>query len=797
TPLANVTISNIGAGIIRSNTNGVLSSSAINLASSDVTGVLPLANGGTNTNLTAVSGGIVYSGTSGLAITSPGIINQCLVSNGAGTPFWNTCATGASSTNYWQLNNGTVTVINDTLDALIGGQSTTSAKFAFLHVNSGTPTASVSAGITGGVYLTATGNLSTTADQTLTLGGPSTGNIILNPLNGTGTVTLQGYTSGIIRSNTNGVLSASNVNLATTSADITGTLSVVNGGTGRSSFYPQGVIYGNGEGILQETGVGTTNQFLTVDAFGNPVWGNITGGACSNCLLSNPTSTQTIAPTGSTTTGLQVRQTSGASPTVDIFNVENSSGASKYFQVDQNGNVLFPQLSSGIAHINTSGQISSSAVNLASADVTGVLPLANGGTNANLTAINGGIVYSGASGFAISSIGTVNQCLVSGGTGTPSWATCASGNSGINYWQATTPTGAIASINDTLDVLIGGQSTTSAHFGFINNLIGTPTASVSAGSAGATYLTATGTLATTARQTLTLGNSATSGNIVLNPAVLVQINGGLNVSGGINTSNLYLPVTGGVGGFLQLANNVIAPSNLANDFAIGGNSTASAKFQIFANGNATTSGNLTFNTAGLIQTTKMQNLILGGTTTGRITLTGLNGANNGITFQGYSAGILHADTNGTLTSSAVNLASADVTGILPLANGGSNANLTAVSGGIVYSGGSALAISTAGSTGQCLVSGATGTPTWTQCAFGVNYFTQNNGALFPSNPTTDFLIGGNSTASAKFAFLNVNSGTPTASVSAGVNGATFVTATGNIQTTANQNLTLGGGATGN
>jgi hypothetical protein len=49
---------------------------------------------------------------------------------------------------------------------------------------------------------------------------------------------------------------------------------------------------------------------------------------------------------------------------------------------------------------------------------------------------------------------------------------------------------------------------------------------------------------------------------------------------------------------------------------------------------------------------------------------------------------------------------------LALTRGGTNASLTAVAGGVVYSGASALAISVAGTTGQALISGGTGAPTW-------------------------------------------------------------------------------------
>jgi hypothetical protein len=76
-----------------------------------------------------------------------------------------------------------------------------------------------------------------------------------------------------------------------------------------------------------------------------------------------------------------------------------------------------------------------------------------------------------------------------------------------------------------------------------------------------------------------------------------------------------------------------------------------------------------------------------------------------------SAGIVHNDANGVLSTSAISL-TADVTGVLPLANGGSNANLSAVAGAVVYSSASAMVMSAAGTTGQALISGGTGAPTW-------------------------------------------------------------------------------------
>jgi hypothetical protein len=76
-----------------------------------------------------------------------------------------------------------------------------------------------------------------------------------------------------------------------------------------------------------------------------------------------------------------------------------------------------------VLHGNTAGNPTWSALNMAT-DITGVLPLANGGSNANLTANNGGIFYSTAtSGAILAGVATANHVLLSGATAAPSWST--------------------------------------------------------------------------------------------------------------------------------------------------------------------------------------------------------------------------------------------------------------------------------------------------------------------------------------------------------------------------------------
>lgn len=59
-----------------------------------VTGVLPLANGGTNNTIAASNGAVVYSDATKHSLTAVGVSGQVLTSTGAGTPIWTTPTTG-------------------------------------------------------------------------------------------------------------------------------------------------------------------------------------------------------------------------------------------------------------------------------------------------------------------------------------------------------------------------------------------------------------------------------------------------------------------------------------------------------------------------------------------------------------------------------------------------------------------------------------------------------------------------------------------------------------------------------
>ena len=86
---AGLTLSSLSvAGFVKNSAAGVLSGGNSVSLTADVSGQLPLANGGTNANLTAVNGGAVYSTGSALAVTAAGTSGQFLKSNGASAPTW-------------------------------------------------------------------------------------------------------------------------------------------------------------------------------------------------------------------------------------------------------------------------------------------------------------------------------------------------------------------------------------------------------------------------------------------------------------------------------------------------------------------------------------------------------------------------------------------------------------------------------------------------------------------------------------------------------------------------------------
>ena len=140
-------------------------------------------------------------------------------------------------------------------------------------------------------------------------------------------------------------------------------------------------------------GPSTNNVLDFGNTAGSPVWGSwIQSTDRSNlvanyALLLNPNGGNVGIGTTSPSSLFSVGSSSQ-------FQVNSSGAVSAATGITSSGTITFSGLSStGIVHNNSSGVLSTSLSSL-TADVTGVLPVANGGTNNTLAYSSGSIIYS-------------------------------------------------------------------------------------------------------------------------------------------------------------------------------------------------------------------------------------------------------------------------------------------------------------------------------------------------------------------------------------------------------------------
>lgn len=159
--------------------------------------------------------------------------------------------------------------------------------------------------------------------------------------------------------------------------------------------------------------------------------------------------------------------------------------------------------------------------------VSGTLPLANGGTNANLTASNGGIFYStSTAGAILSGTATAGQLLRSGSSTAPTWTT------------STYPT-----TNAVSTLLYASSANTMAALATANSAIlntngsGVPSLATSPSVSG-TITAGTGLTATTGAITASAGNVVvTAGNLTLPNTNSGGTNGVITLGGSRFVSN--------------------------------------------------------------------------------------------------------------------------------------------------------------------------------------------------------------------------------------------------------------------
>ena len=318
-----------------------------------------------------------------------------------------------------------------------------------------------------------------------------------------------GTTTTVLHGNAAGAPTFGAVALGT---DVSGTLPATSGGTGLASGTSGGIpyfsgtttiassalltqfglIYGGGAGAAPVAmAAGTDGQLIVGQTGAAPLWKTASGD-------------WTIAASGASTiaanvvTDAKLRQSAGfsvigrsASTTGNVADITAVS-ADQVLRVNQ-GNTA----------------INFGPINLASTSaVTGILALANGGTNANLTASNGGILYSTASAGAIlAGTATARQMLQSGASTTPAWSTAT--------WPATTTANQLLYSSSTN--VVGGLTAGSSGQVLLGATgsapVWTKDLSLGAGGTGTGTVTMSGT--TSGSVTMTVGAAAGSGTWTL------------------------------------------------------------------------------------------------------------------------------------------------------------------------------------------------------------------------------------------------------------------------------------------
>ena len=202
-----------------------------------------------------------------------------------------------------------------------------------INVNSGTPTASISANSgDNNTFLTGTGNLGTTNNQTLTLGGNTTGDVFINEnttvsgngvFQGTGGVTLSGAGSDLAFTGGGNNLISSTGTLQLGAVTLTGT---VTGGS--QTITALGILdFGTGNVSITGTTVGLTTDIDLLSLAANALTVNGTGTFTSDVTLNGQSDIRLADSDSSNYTGFQSPAALGSNI---IYTLPTADGSLNY-----------------------------------------------------------------------------------------------------------------------------------------------------------------------------------------------------------------------------------------------------------------------------------------------------------------------------------------------------------------------------------------------------------------------------------------------------------------------------------
>lgn len=407
-------------------------------------GVIPPSAGGTGVAGPTANGVLIAQGSGAMTTASTSSIGLCLLSNGAGSdPSFQSCASGAGSAagsdTQVQFNNSTALAGSANLTWVspaltIGVNATTTGQLVLANGDALGTSVTVQNNTTTSAYNFNLPNSAGTSGQPLLSGGGGVTPMTFGTLGVAAGGTNCNSASGTCIDNISGWSSTGFINRtgAATYA-FTSTIGLINGGTGANlTASDGGIVYSDSSAMAILAGTATANQIVLSGSNTAPAWSTATYPATTtaNQLLYS-SSTNTVAGLATGNDGVLI--TSGAGvPSISS---------------------TLPSAVQG--NITAVGTVASGAWN------GDVIALAYGGTNANLTADNGGIFYSTATAGAIlSGTATASLPLLSGTSGAPSWAAitypASATSGGIPYFSSATAMASSAALGSGQLVVGGG-----------------------------------------------------------------------------------------------------------------------------------------------------------------------------------------------------------------------------------------------------------------------------------------------------------------------------------------------------
>ena len=770
----NVTAAGVQYNVLTVDALGVPVFGTLNLAQAGtaVTGILPLANGGTNNATAGSNGSIIYNNGTQIVNSAVGTNNQALLSSGAGAPGWLDVTSTVTTNQILQGNGsgaftanggtfvGSPTYSGATLQGTVTNATDATTKayvdaaVAKLNVHGAVETTDTAAEITGAVGLAYTAGIAGSA--------PDTGTGVGAFLSGTGLIPLIGgynvATAGIgtrvlIKQFTNVTAPTYIVNgiyQLTDDGSISGTWKLTRTSDYNNSTYgdvhagdyvyvSEGSAAGTG---WTQTSIGTQTPGDITKIGTDPIIFTQFSGAGTYTAGAGLALTGTVfsAKTDSTTTYVngsnQIAVLSSA--TVDQVLLSNGSGNTAFW---------------GAIPLNNSNA------------VTDVLGTSNGGTGLNTsTATNGQLLIGDGTGFTLSTLTPGTGIGVANGAGTITISntgvtTFAGGTTGLTPASATA--GAIT-LAGTLVVGNGGTGVTSLTTNGV--MYGGATVGVTA--AGATGEILVGNTGFAPSWTTLTGVAVTSFQTSLSGLTpSIATSGAVTLAGTLGISS------GGTGQTTAVtAFDALAPTTTLGDL-IYNNGTSNVRLPIGTAGQVLTvvTGEPTWETPPPTGVTSFQTSLSGLTpsvaTTGAVTLAGTLGMSSGgtgLSTLGTANQFLSMNAGATALeyktiSAGTGISVTPGVGVLTIANTGvtsvgfsdlSTAPIYTVSGSPVTTTGT-LSITLASQTANTVFAapnGSSGQPsfralTLTDLGTALQLYTEN-----PSTPTTPVASGANAVA---------------------------------------------------